>query len=72
VQVNNHKEEEHDVVHPNSLTGLFEAQAGGAVIADVRVGLGYTAVRLKSDQPRQDEHPTPSKPAVPVINHIDM
>jgi len=30
------------------LVGLLEPQAGGAVVADVRIGLGYTAVRLES------------------------
>jgi uncharacterized protein len=30
------------------LIGLLETQAGGAVVADVRIGLGYTAVRLES------------------------
>jgi hypothetical protein len=30
------------------LVGLLEPLAGGAVVADVRIGLGYTAVRLES------------------------
>ncbi|MRR56346.1 MAG: hypothetical protein EG822_17905, partial [Deltaproteobacteria bacterium] len=30
------------------LVGFLEPQAAGAVVSDVRIGLGYTAVRLES------------------------